>query len=471
MPTAAAFIPAPLDVQDSGLEKPVFAPHLPLTLRPEGPDRFSVPPMPEILLEGDYPNPTLWPTPSPPSPVPVDSAPPVARFTTVIPAAAIPPAVIPGVAVPPAAIESPESSVDSGREAEEEPTSPRPVESTPGWVAVWLDARDPFSLFAHWDADERTLQALWAGRPGESLRLRVYAQTHDGALMADQVIAPAVHQRLVPVLYSNTPYWAELGWVGADGVWKSLAVSEPLSTPPDSHSQDWSRQRGRFVSGTAARRLVPTAEDFPPPRPTPASRKEADRERRAETRPVAEPEELEETANAEQLTALVWEPTPVVVSAGNSATVNQWVAHVVTTARVVSPGIPPSPSSPEQALLPGPTAEMEQPPASPAIPPAPSPSDFWFKINAELILYGSTEPDATVTIAGRPVKLRDDGSFTFRFSLPDGEFALPAQAVKADGSDQRGASLTFRRTTCWSGEVGAHPQDPQLLPPVEEAIR
>lgn len=471
MPTVPALIPTPLDVQDSRLEKPVFIPHLPLTLRPEGSARISVPPIPEILLEGDYPDPTLWPTPSPPSPIPVDPTPPATISTTVIPVPAIPSVVVPSVTVLPAVLQEPRPPVEFGREAGKKPTPPRPTESIPGWVVVWLDARDPFSLFAQWDADERTLQALWAGRPGESLRLRVYAQTHDGALMADQVIAPAVHQRLVPVLYSNTPYWAELGWVGADGVWKSLAVSEPMSTPPDSHSQDWSRQRGRFVPGTAARRLVPTAEDFPPPRPTPARRKEADRERRAEIRPVAEPEELEETANAEQLTALVWEPTPVVVSAGNSATVNQWVAHVVTTARVVSPGVPPVPSSPEYALLPEAPTEVEQPSASPAIPPAPSPSDFWFKINAELILYGSTEPDATVTIAGRPVKLRDDGSFTFRFSLPDGEFALPAQAVKADGSDQRGASLNFRRTTCWSGEVGAHPQDPQLLPPVEEAIR
>ena len=31
---------------------------------------------------------------------------------------------------------------------------------------------------------------------------------------------------------------------------------------------------------------------------------------------------------------------------------------------------------------------------------------FWFNVNAELIIYGATEPDAQVTIGGRVIKLR-----------------------------------------------------------------
>src|SRR5262249_16795996 len=45
---------------------------------------------------------------------------------------------------------------------------------------------------------------------------------------------------------------------------------------------------------------------------------------------------------------------------------------------------------------------------------------FWFQLDAELIVYGATEPRARVTLQGEPVKLRPDGTFTMRFSLPDG---------------------------------------------------
>ncbi len=48
------------------------------------------------------------------------------------------------------------------------------------------------------------------------------------------------------------------------------------------------------------------------------------------------------------------------------------------------------------------------------------PKKFWFNINAELVLYGATEPDAQVAIAGQPIRLRPDGAFSYRFALPDG---------------------------------------------------
>ena len=34
-------------------------------------------------------------------------------------------------------------------------------------------------------------------------------------------------------------------------------------------------------------------------------------------------------------------------------------------------------------------------------------------------LDGATEPDAAVTIGGRKIQLRKDGTFSFRFALPD----------------------------------------------------
>jgi hypothetical protein len=67
---------------------------------------------------------------------------------------------------------------------------------------------------------------------------------------------------------------------------------------------------------------------------------------------------------------------------------------------------------------------------------------FWFNVNAELIIYGANELDAKVTIGGRAIKLRPDGSFSFRFVL-------------SDGDDVRCTALKFSRSTHY---VGKHPQ-------------
>ena len=91
---------------------------------------------------------------------------------------------------------------------------------------------------------------------------------------------------------------------------------------------------------------------------------------------------------------------------------------------------------------------------------------FWFNVNAELILYGATEPDAQVTIGGRVIKLRPDGTFSYRFALPDGQYELPAVAISYDKTDGRAAELKFGRSTEYRGDVGTHPQDPQLKAPL-----
>jgi hypothetical protein len=95
---------------------------------------------------------------------------------------------------------------------------------------------------------------------------------------------------------------------------------------------------------------------------------------------------------------------------------------------------------------------------------------FWFNVNAELIIYGATEPSAEVTIGGRVIKLRPDGTFSYRFSLPDGQYRLPAIATSADRTDSRSADLKFSRDTQYRGEVGQHPQDPKLKRPLVENV-
>ncbi|MGZ3337211.1 MAG: DUF4912 domain-containing protein, partial [Isosphaeraceae bacterium] len=73
--------------------------------------------------------------------------------------------------------------------------------------------------------------------------------------------------------------------------------------------------------------------------------------------------------------------------------------------------------------------------------------NFHFEIDAELIVYGTTEPNAHVTLQGEPVHLRSDGTFTVRFSLPDSRQIIPAVASSGDGVEERTIVLAVERNT------------------------
>jgi hypothetical protein len=72
---------------------------------------------------------------------------------------------------------------------------------------------------------------------------------------------------------------------------------------------------------------------------------------------------------------------------------------------------------------------------------------FFFDIDAELIVYGKTDPTAHVTLQNEPVKLRPDGTFTMLFSLPDSRQIIPAVATSADGVEERTIVLAVERNT------------------------
>jgi hypothetical protein len=75
------------------------------------------------------------------------------------------------------------------------------------------------------------------------------------------------------------------------------------------------------------------------------------------------------------------------------------------------------------------------------------PRQFWLVADAELIVYGATEPDASVTIGGRPIKLNPDGTFRFHTSFQDGIQDYPIFAVAADGEQNRAIHMKFERET------------------------
>jgi hypothetical protein len=72
---------------------------------------------------------------------------------------------------------------------------------------------------------------------------------------------------------------------------------------------------------------------------------------------------------------------------------------------------------------------------------------FWLKVDCELIVYGATEPDALVTVQGKEIKLRPDGTFTMRYALPDGKQFIPVKAVSSDEVEERTITPIVSRET------------------------
>ena len=73
--------------------------------------------------------------------------------------------------------------------------------------------------------------------------------------------------------------------------------------------------------------------------------------------------------------------------------------------------------------------------------------NFWLVADAELIVYGATEPDATLTIGDRVLPLNPDGTFRFHMAFPDGQIDYPIRAVAADGEQSRSIHMHFERET------------------------
>ena len=72
---------------------------------------------------------------------------------------------------------------------------------------------------------------------------------------------------------------------------------------------------------------------------------------------------------------------------------------------------------------------------------------FWLVVDAEVIVYGATEPDAKVKFMGRPIRLNPDGTFGVRMALPDGMIEFPVEATSADDVETRWVMPVVNRRT------------------------
>ncbi|MBM5798593.1 MAG: DUF4912 domain-containing protein [Cyanobacteria bacterium K_Offshore_0m_m2_072] len=72
---------------------------------------------------------------------------------------------------------------------------------------------------------------------------------------------------------------------------------------------------------------------------------------------------------------------------------------------------------------------------------------FWMVADAELIVYGATEPSASLFIGDQQLPLEADGTFRVQVPFRDGQQLYPIRAIAADGEQQRSIRMEFERRT------------------------
>lgn len=327
-----------------------------------------------------------------------------------------------------------------------------PIElDPPGLGELRLIARDPYTLFVQWDFPESELNRARAQAAGGLLVLRVHRRSVEGPVVVEIPVLGGERHEFVPVPHAGTPYACQLGYRSvAGGQWFSLGQSETVVTAPDplAHRPGSTPQRmGRWISDDDSGPVQAT-------RPMPGPAQVASATVPAPTVPVARADSSLRDEAASPVSGVAGLPVVVRTLAESPS--------LPSSAEMVQPaGAPWSPGMVPSAAVP----MLEFSPSSPVVLPPEVRKGFWFAVNAEVVIYGSTEPDAVVTLAGRVLKLRPDGSFSIRFSLPDGQFLLPITASSADGMERRAAELLLARATGLTGDVGVHPQDKSLRSP------
>jgi hypothetical protein len=333
-----------------------------------------------------------------------------------------------------------------------------------GTGRLFLTARDPHWIYAAWDLTAAQLRDYNALSADRHLIVRVYEDSASGTPLSQTHVHPESRSWFIHVGRGGTKYVAELGYRDRGGAWKRISVSTATVTPSDRLSAEEAAQFVTLPADVKLEEVVAAVRELIPEH---LPLIEAVEQLRAEGNTslprisvATPPEEMDWTpAQAASLARLVTMDALRRVWIG-SLEITELIRrqlHEETSSIAAELAGRGAPSSGELAK------GISSPHGI-----AGKGRGFWFNVNAELVIYGATEPDARLTVGGRAVSLRSDGSFSFRFALPDGEYGLDLAATSGDGVETRRADLAFGRTTRYQGEVGEHPQDPSFNPPAPE---
>ncbi len=72
---------------------------------------------------------------------------------------------------------------------------------------------------------------------------------------------------------------------------------------------------------------------------------------------------------------------------------------------------------------------------------------FWLVADAELIVYGATDPSARITISGEEMPLTKEGTFRIQVPFRDGQQRYEIKATALDGEQTKDITIEFTRIT------------------------
>ena len=298
-----------------------------------------------------------------------------------------------------------------------------------GTERLLLIPRDPHWLYAHWDLSREQQQAYNQKSFEGHLVLRV--QQEGVAEAANDIhLQPESRHWFVEGGQAGASYVAELGYFESPGRWVCISTSGPATTPVEQVSEDKTlvfaspRRPAPQEKGSADSHIIPPRVEW-----LPALDKEAGLVTETELSPL----EAASLADLHSRTEGVPHPAFEALTRFYSLRTRRVSSFEITESirREIEREISSSQFGGQSI-------------SSPMGEPAAQVRAFWFNVNAELIVYGATEPDAQVTIGGQPIELRPDGTFTCRLALPDGEFELEVAATSTQQETQT-AQLKFRR--------------------------
>jgi len=275
-----------------------------------------------------------------------------------------------------------------------------------GATRVVFVPRDPQWAYVFWEIGELDLQAAQlAGATELALRLADVTGCEAGSAhphaLQEVVVDSAAREWFLPVPLSGREYRVELGFRKATGGWISLAFSS-IARMPELEPCSWIDDQ--FVAFS----LDPVS----PASIAPAS----------PSMVVGMHERFYQQSNV---------AGGARVLARGSEAFHELQTSAPTAAGAQLSGVGPWASGLNQSGA-GQTVRQRS---------------FWLIADAELIVYGATDPAATLSIGDRVVPLEADGSFRLQVPFQDGQQVYPIHALAADGEQNRSISLVFSRTT------------------------
>lgn len=326
---------------------------------------------------------------------------------------------------------------------------------------LFLVARDPRWLFSYWDFNWARFSpgAFRGGVKQFFLKISTAAGADAGLIE----INPEARNWYIPVGSPDTAYFAEIGYFDKAGGWQKIVQSGVAATPADALAEDSAADFATVPAHLTFERLLDLVkEKMMEGESLISALARIAGEGRIEFRPGQAPTWTDEQ---KRLLAALLGDTLIDRLGLGSEEIDQLLRKQLQQ-KLHSESASGLSGVLLETLAPGPTSLFSGIGASWSAQPFSVKRErgFYMHVNAEIIFYGGTDPDATVWVDGQEIKLAPDGTFRYHFKLPDGDFAIPIVAQSPDKVERRSATLSFVRGTSRVGDVGATAQPAELSP-------